>query len=263
MSNFNCWWIVAPLLLAGAFVSGWLSTGMKACKPRARHWAEFLQFACIIVSPCVFGYLLFRESYLGFLQIALSCLTPADSEFYAHLIAICGILFACAVFFCLLILVGASGYDLKQKYLDATDGRRRRIYCRSVSREEAAAACPYGCSEKCPCGIDRRTRLNLTTRDYKALMDSLSAFFARQTDAGLSATCVVSLPVVDGQISLTKDELYNLCLQARDLGYNSPIRDQAQIGIQRSFADRVRDRARTAYRRVRANVHSVFGRRAA
>ena len=122
-------------------------------------------------------------------------------------------------------------------------------------------ACPYSQDEVCPCGIDRRTRFELSKTAFEGLMDGFKPLFERQIAAGKTAECAVTLPIVDGKVSLSEDELRRLRIQAYELSKELP--EVAETGIQRSNTELRRDQVRKFYRCTRANVRSAFGRRTA
>ncbi len=261
MSNFNYWWIVAPAMMVGALILGWFITGMKGCKLHIRKAVDAIALIYFALATIVFAAMLLLESYLGFVQVGLKFIAPGESEAGADIAAIGGIILSAVAYFVLLLVCGCIGDALKQKYLRGVVAYNRRAYCRSVSREDAVAACPYSCDQKCPCGIDRRIRLNLSKEAVMGLVDGLAPLFERQNAAGQAAQCSVTLPVIDNAVSLSDSELRKLRIQAYELSQDLP--EEASLSISRSFAERTRDKLRAAYRRSRASFRVVLGKRTA
>lgn len=263
MSNFNYWWVLAPMMMVGAFALGWFATGIKGCKPHRRPVVKRLCLPYAVVSAMSFGYLLLAESWLGFVQVGLGMIVPelGESEFWAGVAAVVGIIISVIVFFCIQICCSGFGDWLKGKYLSYTDGRKRRAFCRSVSPDYAAKVCPCGRDEKCPCGINRRVRLNASSADIIYLVEGLTPLFEQQIAMGHTAECLIKLPVVNGEVVLSRAEAFDLLAQAYELGEALPR--VVELDIQRPFLKLVQDQLQTAYRLVRTNLRVALGKRTA
>lgn len=225
--NINFWESLAPIMLAGAFLLGWLVTGLKGCKLQLRPIAIVIVMVYGVAATCVFSFLLFAESYLGFVQLWLDhFLSPGDSEAWADFLAIGGIITCGLVYAGLLTIAALTGDSLKRHYLEQVGTPRRRAYCRTVSCDDARASCPYlrngECppDDTCPCGVELGQRIFLTKYGVEHLMAGLAPLFQKQAMAGCLQQCTIVVPVVDNDVILTADRISTLYTQALQLEEN-------------------------------------------
>lgn len=191
MTNFNLWYLLAPLFIMGSALLGALSITRKECKVY-RRWNDKLASAIYTTAASItVAVLVLRESWRGLLQVGLNCLTPADSEFYG----LCVSLVCYGAFVVVYVLVTAFAYifgrDLHKNYSFAK-AKAQREYCKAHGGK--GIYCHIPSPEFCPCD-SKRPIFTIRTNDLIPALMMSKGIFASQGILGLPQTFVADVPV--------------------------------------------------------------------
>ncbi len=133
--GFNTWYVVAPLLLVVAIVAG--AYELKKVAKNGPVWKHFsndflnglLMGLSVGVASWV-GYLVWRESATGILQLFHNCLTAGESTFYSTGLACLALGLIPILFGVLFYFAFWLGAIIKVTYLKSIKRSKREQRCR-------------------------------------------------------------------------------------------------------------------------------------
>lgn len=150
MSNFNLWFVLAPLFLAMVALVGVASITRVSCKVFHRWNDRIVANAVSVAATIAIGVLVLRESWRGLFQLGLNCLTVSDSRFWGALMAGMFFLGAVVVYYGLCFVAYFAGKMIRERCA-RTNASRQRNYCKSVRGR--GVFCPFADSDSVSCSV--------------------------------------------------------------------------------------------------------------